>query len=274
MVVGNVGEDRAPDGGWVPGGPALYSARLAVALGHQVTLITRLVPEYDHRVFEGIDLRALPAVGVPRYANEYDERGDRTQYLLARGGRLDVPAVVASLNLPCDVLVVAPAFHEIDALPPSPARVVGVSLQGLLRDVADDGRVFPHADPWGQVQPFVRPGWFCFFSEEDTADPPALARQLAAAGARALLTRGYRGATLFSGGREEPLAPYPATPVDPTGAGDCFATAFLVRYAETNDLAEACRFALAAGALAVEGHGLAGVPTRAAIRALLRKVAA
>jgi hypothetical protein len=274
VVVGNVVEDRTPEGGWVPGGPALYSARLALGMGHQVTLITRLVPEYDHSVFEGIDLRALPAVGVPRYANRYDEHGDRTQYLLARGGRLDVPAVVASLNLPCDVLIVAPAYHEIDELPPRPARVVGVSLQGLLRDADEDGRVFPHRDPWGQVERFVRPGWFCFFSEEDTEDAPALARQIAAAGARALLTRGYRGATLFSGGREEALEPYPATPVDPTGAGDCFATAFLVRYAETNDLADACRFALAAGALAVEGHGLAGVPGRAAIRALIRKVAA
>lgn len=274
MVVGNVVEDRTPEGGWVPGGPALYSSRLALALGHQVTLITRLVPEYDRRVLDGIDVQALPAVAVPRYDNRYDEHGERTQYLLARGGRLDVPAVVASLSLPCDVLIVAPAFHEIDDLPASPARVVGVSLQGLLRDVRDDGRVVPHRDPWGQVGRFVRPGWFCFFSEEDTADAPGLARQVAAAGARALLTRGYRGATLFSGGREESLAPYPASPIDPTGAGDCFATAFLVRYAETNDLADACRFALAAGALAVEGHGLAGVPTRAAIRALIRRVAA
>jgi sugar/nucleoside kinase (ribokinase family) len=62
--------------------------------------------------------------------------------------------------------------------------------------------------------------------------------------------------------------------VDPTGAGDCFATAFAVRYAETESFAEAGWFAAAAGALAVEGYGLAGVPTRAAIEQRMKQVAA
>ncbi|MCK9521175.1 MAG: PfkB family carbohydrate kinase, partial [Dehalococcoidia bacterium] len=70
------------------------------------------------------------------------------------------------------------------------------------------------------------------------------------------------------------LPAFAAEPVEPTGAGDCFATAFTVRFAETGDIDEASRFALAAGALAVEAHGLAAIPSRAAIEARLRKVAA
>jgi hypothetical protein len=48
-----------------------------------------------------------------------------------------------------------------------------------------------------------------------------------------------------------------------------------VRFAETGDLHSACAFALAAGALATERPGLAGVPTRGEVerRALLAEAA-
>ena len=62
--------------------------------------------------------------------------------------------------------------------------------------------------------------------------------------------------------------------MDPTGAGDCFSMAFIVRMVETGDMDEACRFALAAGSLAVESSGIATIPTRAAVEARLQGVAA
>jgi sugar/nucleoside kinase (ribokinase family) len=48
----------------------------------------------------------------------------------------------------------------------------------------------------------------------------------------------------------------------------------MVRLAETDDLATAMRFALAAGALAVEHSGIAGLPTREAIEARMNREAA
>jgi sugar/nucleoside kinase (ribokinase family) len=91
----------------------------------------------------------------------------------------------------------------------------------------------------------------------------------------AVLTRGYNGATLFdSDGSHHHWNALRASPVDPTGAGDCFASAFLFRLAETNELAAAMRFALAAGALAVEGSGLAGIATREAIESRMTREAA
>jgi len=134
--------------------------------------------------------------------------------------------------------------------------------------------VVANPDPTAVAARFVREGSFAFFSEEDTADPEALAAEVVARGGTALLTRGYRGATMVSNAGSEPLAPVAAHPTDPTGAGDCFSTAFMVRLAETGNIQEACRFGLAAGALAVESHGVNGVPTRRQLEARLAEEAA
>jgi sugar/nucleoside kinase (ribokinase family) len=115
---------------------------------------------------------------------------------------------------------------------------------------------------------------FAFFSEEDTAQPELLARHVATQGTRVFLTRGYRGAALYTPDGERTYGPLPADATDPTGAGDCFSTAFLVRLAETGDIEGATRFALAAGAVAVERPGLAGVPSREEIETRLREAAA
>lgn len=262
-------EDRAPAGGWAPGGPSLYTARAAAALGADVTLITNLPTGYPRAPFAGIDLRVRAVAPAPRYANQYDAGGDRRQLLLARGEGLEAGAIPA-----CDALIVAPAYHELAALPAAAAAVVAIELQGLLRTADAAGRVSAHPVPLARVRPFARPGMFAFLSEEDTARPTLLARELATAGMTVALTRGYRGAQLFTASGERHLDALPAQAVDPTGAGDCFATAFVVRSLEGGDIVEAARFALAAGALAVERPGLEGIPTRAMVEARLAKVAA
>lgn len=267
-------EDRSPQGGWTPGGPSLYSARLAAALGARAFLATNVPPRFDTTVFAGIEVVVTCQEAAPRYANTYDAGGNRTQLLLNEGPPLALdPAAVPEAP---DLLLVAPAYHELAAPPRVRARYTGVALQGLLRTRGEGGLVRPYDDPFEHVRSFATAGVVTFLSEEDTAEPPVLAETLSGEGVTVLLTRGYRGAVLFAPG-EPPreLAPVPAARVaDPTGAGDCFATAFMVRLAETDDLCEACRFGLVAGALAVEGAGLAGIPTREAIEARLGKVAA
>jgi len=264
-------EDRAPGGGWVPGGPSLYSARTALALGAEVTLFTALTPWYDRAMLEGIELRTLAAEMCPRYANSYDAAGDRTQLLLEEGPALK--PVTMGLPPAADALVVAPAFHELGAIPAFRARFIAVSLQGVLRSVDAAHRVSPAADPIARATAFAVEGAYLFLSEEDTADPEEVARFCMGRGGTVFVTRGYRGATLYREGHESHLDPLPAAPVDPTGAGDCFATAFIVRLAETGDLAASCQFALAAGAIATEGVGLAGVPGRAQVEDRLKVTA-
>lgn len=273
MVAGNVVEDRAP-GGWQPGGPSLYSARMCASLGADVTLVTTLSTGYPAEALDGLALRTLPATVAPRYANTYDHAGQRTQLLLEEGTPIPA-AFVQQAAEGADALMIAPAFHEFSGPPPMPPAVLAVALQGLLRTRDAEHRVSPHLDAWGQVARFAVPGAFLFLSEEDAHEPAVLAREAAAASAHVLLTRGAEGALYFPPGRDPvALAALPATLVEPTGAGDCFAAAFVVRLLETGDIPEACRWALAAGALAVQAPGLAGIPTRAMVEAHLRREAA
>jgi sugar/nucleoside kinase (ribokinase family) len=114
---------------------------------------------------------------------------------------------------------------------------------------------------------FADSGAIATFSDEDCADPVGLAKTLSRAGMIVVLTHGERGATLYGDGRGRDFEAIPSGPVvDPTGAGDCFGTAFVLRYAETRDLDEAMAWGLAAGSLAIERQGLLAAATRDELR--------
>lgn len=261
---------------------------MAKSLGADVTLVTCELASsgpdpFDRAALEGLGVLELPRLRgkpMPRYANEYDEDGNRTQYLIEQGDVLPASAAPSTrperFSAPVDVLLYAPAFHELPAPPmtPIPAKVTAIALQGLLRDVDAALRVFPHRAPAAQVAEWLPVVAFAFLSDEDTFNAEAFAKRASDRGPAVFLTRGHHGAQLFAGGEAHDLEALPASIVEPTGAGDCFSTAFLVRYAETGDVEDASRFALAAGALAVEGTGLAAVPTRAEIEQRLARVAA
>jgi hypothetical protein len=272
VIAGNATLDRADDGSWRPGGPALYSARIARELGARVTVVTRLGPTFDTAEFAGAEIVALAAPDTCRYALDYDSRGTRRLALLSPGSQIhDNDITIAGRP---EALILAPAYHEFDGLPTTAAPIVAVCLQGALRTTDADGNIIPAPDAKSCAAPFLRPGVFAFYSQDDTADPDALARFIASEGATAIVTRGHAGATVVTATETVDYEAIPAHEVDPTGAGDCFATAFVVMLAETGDREAACSFAIAAGSLAVEGPGLSGVPTRARIEERLRREAA
>jgi sugar/nucleoside kinase (ribokinase family) len=128
----------------------------------------------------------------------------------------------------------------------------------------------------GEVEP-AAPwliGDIVFVSEEDVTEPEAVASWLRYV-PLVVLTCGARGFTVFDDDGRHDFAAVPVREVDPTGAGDVFAAAFLVRWRETGgDLGETARFAAAAAALSVQGVGLQGIARREQIEALLAAGAA
>jgi sugar/nucleoside kinase (ribokinase family) len=86
-----------------------------------------------------------------------------------------------------------------------------------------------------------------------------------------VLTKGPKGCVVFANGIEKHVPGFPAREVDPTGAGDVFAGAFLVRLQETGDPFEAARFANATASFCVEGPGITTIPTRAQVEERLAR---
>jgi sugar/nucleoside kinase (ribokinase family) len=149
---------------------------------------------------------------------------------------------------------------------------VAVGWQGLLRDFAPDGRV-------RRVEPrrsalLRRAKLVC--ASVDDLEPGVELASLAGLAPRAaiVLTDGAAGGTALCLGKVRRYRAISAgAVVDPTGAGDVFVAALMVGWLLCGELAtpSALRFAAAAGSCAVEGVGLAGVPTAAQVETRLRQ---
>ena len=85
------------------------------------------------------------------------------------------------------------------------------------------------------------------------------------------LTRGWRGLTLLTRDARHEIPSLPCQETDPTGAGDVFAAAFLVRYHETGESLEAAAFAACAASCVVEGPGFSTLGDRREIEQRLTR---
>jgi ribokinase len=81
------------------------------------------------------------------------------------------------------------------------------------------------------------------------------------------VTRGENGSRIWQDGTWIDVMAVDAEPVDFTGAGDIWSTAFVIALSEGRELAEAGVYASVAAAISIESTGLTGCPSRAAIDA-------
>ncbi len=109
-------------------------------------------------------------------------------------------------------------------------------------------------------------------SIETREDAEKAARALSDRGARnVVITLGDQGAVLFDGKHAKLAAPHAIDAVDSTAAGDAFAGALAVHWAEQDNLVSAVEFANAAGAIAVSREGAQpGMAERSKIEELWR----
>jgi 1D-myo-inositol 3-kinase len=272
LAVGHLTRD-AREGGDVLGGAATYAALTARRLGWRAAILTSCGPDVDTvRELDGIDVLVQPAPATTRFRNEYEDDGRRRQRLLARANDL------ATEGLPdrwreADALLLAPVAAELPPRAAAAFRVglVGAAVQGFLRAFDADGRVRPRAlpDPAGSLAGVH----VAFLSREDIGGDLAQARALLAHVPLVAVTLGALGVELLSPEGARRVAGLPRPELDPTGAGDVFAGAFLVRYHETRDPIAAAEFACGAASCAVEGVGASSLGDRAEVErrlALLR----
>ena len=246
----------------VPGGTALYTARASEALGIRAHILTAAGPDADLDAFRG-HASHIVAADTLTLRHEFPA-GERVQSPLQPTGRTLVPSDVPTDWPEPATLLLAPLLAEdIDVtafIDDYPTAEVGLLAQGLQRAVLPDQRIAHRAQPSSVLVDAARPNVTIFLSAEETRLWPAGAiEHLAARAARVIVTRGPDGARIVSrtGVREVP--PVPADPVDPTGAGDVFAAAFILGLRAGEEFAG--RLAAACAAAACEVHGPGVLPS-------------
>lgn len=269
LSVGHVVWDKV-DGGNVLGGSVSYAALTAKRLGWDAAVLTAASDDFAaERDLPGIAVQARPSRATTRFMNRYDASGLRLQYLLSRADDVDVTDLKAAWRAP-DALLLGSVASEIPrhAASAFQAGVVGALAQGWLRHFAADGAVSPQ--PWPDPAGDLFGVHVLFLSVHDVAGDVQKARDMLEYVPIVALTRGWEGMDLITRDAVHSVPTLPRPEVDPTGAGDVFAAAFLVRYQETEDPLEAAAFASCAASCVVEGVGTSTLGDRAEVEKRLR----
>jgi 1D-myo-inositol 3-kinase len=264
LAVGHVTRDARP-GGDVLGGSAAYAALAARKLGWEAAILTSAGPDFDpDQELPGVSAFLRPSAVTTRFVNQYDADGSRRQLLTARADEVDMEALPAAWRDP-DALLLSPVAGELagNVAGGFQAGCVGAIAQGYVREISSDGRVAPRR--WERPERDLLGVHVLVLSERDLPEADQQACGLLEVVPMVALTRGWRGLTLFTRELTHEVPGLPRPEVDPTGAGDVFAAAFLIRYHETQDPLTAAAFAACAASCAVEGVGVATLGDRAEV---------
>ncbi|MGB9596617.1 MAG: PfkB family carbohydrate kinase [Candidatus Poribacteria bacterium] len=248
------------------GGASAYSGTTARKLGLNTGVVTAVGKDFLH--YDKLCNISLFVIGekdnsawdypTTTFENIY-ENGIRRQFI--RG----VSATICANHIPdqwCNagIVYLCPVANEVD---PSivhkfPSSIIGASPQGWMRKWDSSGRVFPREwEEAPKVLPYIDA---LIMSEEDILPFPNIIDEYANMVKMLILTRGEKGSTLFYNGKVFDFPAFKVNVIDPTGAGDVFATAFLIKLKETQDPSVASVFANCVASFVVEKRGTEGIP--------------
>lgn len=271
LSVGHFCYDVSPKG-YILGGSASYSTLTARNLGHQARAVTAVGGNFDRQnpLLEGIETVYHQSDETTIFDNQYDASGRRQQFILGnaqrlKGDHIPEPWRTSGIAYLCPIAdeVSAEVVHCF-----SDETLIGATPQGWLRQWDDKGRV--EAKRWDTAEDILPYIDILILSDEDLRTYPDELEKYIQLTPIVVLTQGAGGATLFQDGTELVSAAYAVTEVDPTGAGDVFATAFLIRYYQSRAVKDALNFAHCVASFAVEGVGTSCIPELSQVLSRLR----
>jgi hypothetical protein len=262
LLLGHVTVDRVDDRRVVLGGTATYAALAARNMGARVGVHTSTSYEPGLiDVLNGVLVARIPAEYTSCFVNDYSS-GKRRQTIESVAPKLTYEQLLPEWRNP-PIVHLGPLCQELDAqlVNRFPRSIVGVTPQGWMRQWDESGLV--RAVDWADAERVLPKADVVVISEDDVADRSIIAHW--ATRARMLVvTLGERGCDIHrrggSGVFHSP-AFKSAAEVDPTGAGDVFAGAFLWHLHKSGgDWRTAADWANCVASFAVERRGVGGVP--------------
>ena len=270
LVIGHVTKDLQEDG-YTIGGTVTFASLTARNLGQRTAVVTRASPDLElNPIYQGIEVLCLPSPVTSTFQNLYSANGTRTQYLRA------VADPIAAEDIPpawreAKIVLLGPLTNELKE---SIARIfphslIGVTPQGWMRRWDGDGRVFPkHWEDAAEVLDYAR---VVVFSEDDVQRDEDVIQTYARQAEILVVTMGARGARVYHRGEVRHFPAFETVEVDPTGAGDVFAAAYLIELARSGDPYAAAHFANCVASFVVEKPGTEGIPSLEQVEERLAK---
>ncbi|WIA31289.1 hypothetical protein OEZ86_002191 [Tetradesmus obliquus] len=244
LIVGNITVDLV-DGTTPTGGAVSYAAVVAQALKARACVVTVAGPEADLAVFEGSELYAIRSNETLTFEHSYAWWGHSRKLRVTANPNITISR--AHVPLKCQlarVVLLGPlTLHDVDAASfmryagfwdrlLNRNQLIGLMAQGFQRDLGSAGEVLPLPAPSKQLLDGLGPRVSLFLSDVET-DTWSQQQLEAVAGAceRTIITLGEKGALLVPRSAAQPQhIPVVKVPqaVDTNGAGDTFATAFMI----------------------------------------------
>lgn len=247
-------------GGDILGGTCSYSAVTAHNLGQSVAIVTSSGPDLpDTSAIKAIPQKHIPAAQSTVFENTY-VNGKRYQKWSASARQITFPDIPPAWRQP-KIVHLGLVSQEVspDICQYFPNSLIGVTVQGWLRGTDADHTVIfqPHPD----LERWLNRIDVMTLSLADVFGDRDMLAYLLDRVKLGVETVGPNGCKIYHDGciTEVPVRAEPE--VDPTGAGDIFSAAFLIKYEQTRNPLQAAHFANACASLSVGKVGLAGVPT-------------
>jgi sugar/nucleoside kinase (ribokinase family) len=260
LLIGHITADLTPEGR-IPGGTVAYAARTAHAFGLRVGVLTSAV--LGDAVLDALmpyaEVECIAATQTTTYENLY-EAGGRKQFV--RG----VATALQPEHLP-DAWKTAPLVHLAPIADETDAALLDVfqnattllTLQGWLRQWDETGLV--SFKRWFDAET-LRKLDLVVLSAEDIREAPELEVELAHECRYLLMTQAENGGIRYERGMPIHYTTPQVMAVNPTGAGDVFATSLLCAFHILKDIDAATHIAAALAADSVTRVGLDSAPSR------------
>ena len=233
------------------GGSIFFATQLLRILKQRAYIVT----SYDTKTFTPIlgdefNMSVVKSNSTTTFVN-YDNSGKRVQLIKSIASRITQKDIPAN-SLISDLVFIAPVIDEIDLNVMSlfKTNFVVANLQGWLREVDKAGFVHKKIIDFEHILQDVD---IAIISHEDINDLRVL--EVWKDKVEVLIvTIGSGGCNLNVNGKWHHMPGIKAVEIDAVGAGDIFATAYMVKYFQTYDFFQSATFANYIAGLSIEGR--------------------
>ena len=265
LVLGHITHDKRPEGNAV-GGSVYYGAITASRLGYTAAMVTSCPKEFLFpKELATIDKRISYSPKATIFHNKYIDVGQdnyRIQYVESTANPLSISDVPPQWKRP-EIVHFGPLVGEIDSnlICHFNNSLTIASIQGWTRGWDRNGKVQQLEWKGDNVLPYVDAA-VCSIEDLHSYSDITRWKDMVPI---LILTKGRKGATVYTRHETIELDPIPINQIDPTGAGDVFTAAFIIEYKETGDHEHSARFATIAAGKSVSGYQGSQIPDRLTI---------